>query len=151
MLGQIVAQLIGTTIADKKRALRGLLLRGVFALIALLFILGAIAFGLVALYHVLTPFHATPAEAALIIGGGLLLIGVLLMAVAIYRRAAPPMPPAAAMPKLDGRSAELSAIEALAMLNSALTDIGKARGGTTPFLGLLGVAALVGFVSGRKR
>ena len=44
-----------------------------------------------------------------------------------------------------------SAIEALGMLNKSLTDISQGRGGGSAMLGLLGIAALVGFISGRKR
>jgi hypothetical protein len=110
-------------------------------------LLAALGFALVAAYHALTPRHVTPLEAAGIIAIALLVIGGILVAVAVRANIRPP----GAVETPDFQSAELSAIQALGMLNKALTDMGKSRKGASPYLGLLGIAVLIGFVSGRKR
>lgn len=146
MIGSIIGQLVGAAVATKKQVIGVTLTRIVLILVGALCLLGAISFALVAIYHALTPLHFTPVGAAGIIAGGLLFLAAILVAIGIWRK---PKPPPIERPDLQ--SAELSAIQALGMLNKALTDIGKNRGGASPYLGLLGIAALVGFVSGRKR
>lgn len=147
MIGPLLAQVLSTAVASKKQAIHVTLTRALLVAIGTVFGVAAFAFGLVTIYHALTPMHVMPVEAAGLITVGLLLIAGVLVLVAIlgHRK------PQAATGKPDIQSAELSAIEALGMLNKALTDMGKGRGGATPYLGVLGLAALVGFVSGRKR
>lgn len=147
MISDLIAQLVGTAVASKKRAIGLTLTRIVLVLIGALFVIAALIFALVTLYNALTPMHFTRVEAAAIITVGLLVIGGILVLVALKAN----LKSSAATEKPDPQSAELQAIEALGMLNKALSDIGKNRGGATPYIGLLGIAALVGFVSGRKR
>ena len=147
MISDLIAQLVGTAVASKKRAIGLTLTRIVLVLIGALFVFAAFVFGLVTLYNALTPMHVTRIEAAAIIAVGLLVIGGILVVVALKANLKPP----ATADKPDSQSAELQAIEALGLLNKALSDISKNRGGATPYIGLLGIAALVGFVSGRKR
>jgi uncharacterized membrane protein YqjE len=151
MIGPLIAQLVGTAVASKKRAIAVTIRRIVLVLIGAVFLLAAFSFALVTLYHALAPWHFTPVEAAAIITVALLVIGGILVAVALRKSAKAPPPAAAALDKPDLQSAELTAIEALGMLNKALNDMGHNRGGASPYLGMLGIAALVGFVSGRKR
>ena len=147
MIGDLIAQLVGTAVASKKRAIGLTITRIVLALIGALFVIAAFAFGLLTLYHALAPLPFTRVEAAGLIAIGLLVIGGILVVVALKANLKPP----AATDKPDPQSAELQAIEALGMLNKALTDLSKKGGGATPYIGLLGIAALVGFMSGRKR
>lgn len=147
MLGELIAQLVGTAVASKKQAIRLAVRRIVLLLVGGICVLAAFAFALVVIYHALTPRHVTPLEAAGIIAAALLVIGGILIAIAVRAKHKPP----AAVDKPDVQSAELQAVQALGMLNKALTDIGKNRGGASPYLGVLGLAALVGFVAGRKR
>jgi hypothetical protein len=107
-----------------------------------------LAFVLVAIYHALAPFHMTPLEAAAVVAAGLLVIGGILVAVGL--KADLKKDPENS-DKRDPQSAELAALEALGTLNKALGDIRRGKGGATPYLGLLGVAAVIGFISGRKR
>lgn len=152
MIGALIAQLAGTAIVSRKRAIGMAITRLVFVLLGLLLIVAAAAFGLVAAYHALTPLYG-PAQAAAIIAGLLALIGILAVLVALKARRRPAVPPPgmSAVGRTNVQSAELSAIHALGELNQALTDISKGKGGITPQLGLMGVAALVGFIAGRKR
>lgn len=147
MIGDLIAQLVGTAVASKRRAIRLTVTRIVLVLLGAMFVVAAFTFALVTLYNTLTPMHLTRVEAAGLIAIVLLVIGGILVAVALKANLKPP----AATDKPDPQSAELQAIEALGLLNKALTDLSKNRGGATPYIGLLGIAALVGFVSGRKR
>lgn len=147
MIGALIAQLVGTAVADKKRAIGLTLTRMAVLLIGGLFVITAFGFALFMIYHALTPAYVTRVEAAALIAIGLLVIGGILVMVATKANLKPPP----TIHKPDPQSAELQAIEALGMLNKALTDLSKNRGGATPIIGLLGIAALVGFVSGRKR
>lgn len=152
MIGSLIAQLAGTAVANKKRALGLMLRRLVLVLIGAVFLLAAFSFALVTLYHALTPYHFTPLEASGIITVVLLVIGGIFVLVAMRMRPKPlPATIDKDRPDVDVQSADLTAIQALGMLNKALTDMGQKRGGATPYLGMLGIAALVGFVSGRKR
>lgn len=147
MIGDLIGQLVGTAVASKKRAIGLTITRIAAVLIGVLLLVAGLVFVLVTIYNALTPEHFTRVEAAAIIAAGLLAIGGILILVALKANLKPP----AATDKPDPQSAELQAIEALGMLNKALTDMGKNRGGASPYIGLLGIAALVGFVSGRKR
>lgn len=147
MIGDLIGQLVGTAVASKKRAIGLTITRIAAVLIGVLLLVAGLVFVLVTIYNALTPEHFTRVEAAAIIAAGLLVIGGILILVALKANLKPP----AATDKPDPQSAELQAIEALGMLNKALTDMGKNRGGASPYIGLLGIAALVGFVSGRKR
>lgn len=146
MIGDLIAQLVGTAVASKKRAIGLTITRIVVVLLGALLVVAGLVFALVTLYNALTPEHFTRVEAAAMITAGLLVLGVILVLVALKANVKPPGPE-----RVDPQSAELQAIEALGMLNKALTDMGKNRGGASPYIGLLGIAALVGFVSGRKR
>jgi hypothetical protein len=147
MLSALIGQLVGTAVASQKKAIGLTLTRIVLVAIGALFVFAAFAFGLVTLYQALTPLHLTRVEAAGLIAVVLLALGGILILVALKANLKPP----ATTDKPDPQSAELQAIEALGLLNKALTDLSKNRGGATPYIGLLGIAALVGFVSGRKR
>lgn len=145
MIGDLIGQLVGTAVASKKRAIGLTITRIAAVLFGALLVMAGLVFALVTLYNALTD-HFTRVEAAAIITAGLLVLGAILVLVALKAKVKPPEPE-----RVDPQSAELQAIEALGMLNKALTDMGKGRGGASPYIGLLGIAALVGFVSGRKR
>lgn len=147
MIGDLIGQLVGTAVASKKRAIGLTITRIAAVLFGALLLMAGLVFVLVTIYNALTPEHFTRVEAAAIIAAGLLVIGGVLVLVALKAN----LKPRAGTDKPDPQSAELQAIEALGMLNKALTDMGKNRGGASPYIGLLGIAALVGFVSGRKR
>jgi hypothetical protein len=147
MIGDLIGQLVGAAVASKKRAIGFTITRIAAVLFGVLLLLAGLVFVLVTIYNALTPAHFTRVEAAAIIAAGLLVVGGVLVLVALKTH----FKPSAASDKPDPQSAELQAIEALGMLNKALTDMGKNRGGASPYIGLLGIAALVGFVSGRKR
>jgi hypothetical protein len=149
MLEGLIAQLVGTAVASKRRAIRVTLTKVALILVGALFVLAAFTFALMVIYHALTPRYLSQVEAAGVIAIVLLVIGGILVAIAIWANRRPRA--TVNVNKPDTQSAELAAIEALGMLNKALTDIGKGRGGTSPYLGVLGIAALVGFIAGRKR
>lgn len=148
MIESLIAQIVGTAVATKRQAINVTLTRAILILAGVVFVAGGLAFGLVAIYHALTPFHMTPLEAAAVIAAVLLVIGGILVAIGLnadFKKT----PEIAGKP--DPQSAELAALEALGTLNKALGDIRKGKGGASPYLGLLGVAAVIGFISGRKR
>jgi hypothetical protein len=94
------------------------------------------------------------AKIVLVLLGGILLIAGFVFVLALKKPDRKPVShasAAAAASAADPQLAELSAIQALGTLNKALTDLSKGRGGGTAMIGVLGLAALVGFVSGRKR
>lgn len=147
MIGAVITQLVEAAVANKKRAIGLTLCRMALLLVGAFLVITAFGFALFMIYHVLTPAYVTQAEAAAVIAIGLLVLGGILVLVALKSHLKPP--PISHKPDLQ--PAELQAIEAFGMLNKALTDLGKTSGGATPIIGLLGLAALVGFVSGRKR
>jgi hypothetical protein len=150
MIGPLLAQVLGSVAASRRQLIGPIVTKLVLVLIGGILLIAGLAFVLVAIYHALAPVELTPVEAAGVIALALLVMGGIVVLVALKGNFRP-SPPPAALGKPDFQSAELTAIEALGMLNRALTDLGKGRGGTTPYLGLLGIAALVGFISGRKR
>ncbi len=151
MIGDLIGQVVGTAVASRKRAIGLTITRITMVLLGALLVVAGLVFALVTLYNALTPEHFTRVEAAAIIAAGLLVLGGILVLVALKANIKPSGIKQPGPERVDPQSAELQAIEALGMLNKALTDMGKNRGGATPYLGLLGIAALVGFVSGRKR
>ncbi len=148
MIESLIAQIVGTAVATKRQVIDVTLTRVVLILAGAVFAVGGLAFVMVTIYHALTPFHMTPVEAAAVIAAVLLVIGGILVAVGLKAdfKKKPENPG-----KTDSQSAELAALEALGTLNKALGDIRTGRGGASPYLGLLGVAAVIGFISGRKR
>jgi hypothetical protein len=153
MIGPVLGQLLNTAVASKKQMIGPIITKIVLVMIGSILLIAGFAFVLVAIYHALTPEHFTRPEAAGLIAIALLAVGAMVVLVALKKsngktasRAA-----SATAATTDPQLAELTAIQALGLLNKALTDLGKGRGGATPYLGLLGIAALVGFVSGRKR
>lgn len=147
MIGGVIAQLVETAVANKKRAIGLALSRMALLLVGALLVITAFGFALFMIYHLLTPDYVTQAEAAAVIAVGLLVLGGILVLVALKSHQKPPS--VSHKPELP--PAELQAIEALGQLNNALADVIKKSGGASPVIGLLGLAALVGFVSGRKR
>lgn len=147
MIGAVITQLVEAAVASKKRAIGLTLSRMALLLVGALLVITAFGFALFMIYHFLTPAYVTQAEAAAVIAIGLLLLGGVFVWVALKSHPKP----AAAVPKPDLQPAELQAIEAFSMLNKALSELGKTSGGASPIIGLLGIAALVGFISGRKR
>lgn len=153
MIASVLGQLLNTAVASKKQMIGPIITKIVLVLIGGILLIAGFVFVLVTIYHALAPEHFTPLEAAALIAIALLALGAIVVLVALKKSNARVAPPtaAAAATAADPQLAELTAIQALGLLNKALTDLGKGRGGATPYLGLLGIAALVGFVSGRKR
>jgi hypothetical protein len=149
MIGSLVGQLLGTAVAAKKQLIGPIITKIVLLLIGGILLIAGLAFVLVTIYHALTPWHVTAVQAAGIIALALLVIGGIVVLFALKASFRPSTPPVSERP--DPQLAELSAIEALGMLNKSLTDISQGRGGGSAMMGLLGIAALVGFISGRKR
>ena len=148
MIGAVITQLLEAAVANKKRAIGLTLSRMALLIVGALFLITAFGFALSMIYHLLTPEYVTEAEAAALMALGLAVVGGIFVLVALKTHLKPAPPP---IQKPDLPPAGLQAIEALDHLNKALSDLGKNGGGAGPVIGLLGLAALVGFVSGRKR
>lgn len=154
MIGPVLGQLLNTAVASKKQMIGPIITKIVIVLIGGILLIAGFAFVLVTIYHALAPEHFTRAEAAGLIAVTLLVVGAIVVLVALKKsngKLASKTAAAAAAEATDPQLAELTAIQALGMLNRALTDLSKGRGGGTAMIGVLGLAALVGFVSGRKR
>ena len=149
MIGSLVGQLLGTAIATKKQLVGPIITKLVLLLIGAILLIAGFAFVLVTIYHALTPWHMTAIQAAGVIAIALIAIGIIVVLIALNASFKPRASQVSERP--DPQMAELSAIEALGMLNKSLSDISQGRGGGSAMLGLLGIAALVGFISGRKR
>jgi hypothetical protein len=150
MIAALLGQLLNTAVASKKQMVGPIIAKIVLVLIGSILLIAGFAFVLVTIYHALTPEHFTQPEAAGLIAIALLALGAIVVLVALKKPDRKPVSPTAAA-AADPQLAELSAIQALGTLNKALTDLSKGRGGGTAMIGVLGLAALVGFVSGRKR
>jgi hypothetical protein len=149
MIGSLVGQLLGTAVAARKQLIGPIITKIVLLLIGGILLIAGLAFVLVTIYHALTPWHMTAVQAAGVIAIALLVLGGIVILIALkasFRRNVPRV-----SERPDPQLAELSAIEALGVLNKSLTDISQGRGGGSAMVGLLGIAALVGFISGRKR
>jgi hypothetical protein len=151
MIAALLGQLLNTAVASKKQMVGPIIAKIVLVLIGSILLIAGFAFVLVTIYHALTPEHFTQPEAAGLIAIALLALGAIVVLVALKKPDRKPVSPTAAAAAADPQLAELSAIQALGTLNKALTDLSKGRGGGTAMIGVLGLAALVGFVSGRKR
>jgi hypothetical protein len=150
MIASVLGQLLNTAVASKKQMIGPIITKIVVVLIGGILLLAGFVFVLVTIYHALAPEHFTRAEAAGLMAVTLLVVGAIVVLVALKKSNGKPASLAAAA-TTDPQLAELTAIQALGMLNKALTDLSKGRGGGTAMIGVLGLAALVGFVSGRKR
>lgn len=151
MIASVLGQLLNTAVASKKQTIGPIVTKIVLVLIGGILLLAGFAFVLMTIYHALTPEHFTRAEAAGLIAIALVALGAIVVLVALKKSNGKMASPTATAAATDPQLAELSAIQALGQLNKALTDLGKGRGGGTAMIGVLGLAALVGFVSGRKR
>jgi membrane protease YdiL (CAAX protease family) len=151
MIASVLGQLLNTAVASKKQMIGPIITKIVLVMIGSILLIAGFAFVLVAIYHALAPEHFTRAEAAGLMAVTLLVVGAIVVLVALKKSNGKPASLAAAATTTDPQLAELTAIQALGMLNKALTDLSKGRGGGTAMIGVLGLAALVGFVSGRKR
>jgi hypothetical protein len=149
MIGSLVGQLLGTAFAAKKQLIGPIITRLVLLLVGAILLIAGLAFVLATIYHALTPLHMTAVQAAGVIAIALITIGIIVVLIALKANFRPRAPQVSERP--DPQMAELSAIEALGVLNKSLTDISQGRGSGSAMLGLLGIAALVGFISGRKR
>lgn len=148
MIASVLGQLLNTAVASKKQMIGPIITKIVLVLIGGILLIAGFVFVLVTIYHALTPEHFTRPEAAGLIAIALLALGAIVVLVALKGKMASSSATAAAT---DPQLAELSAVQALGQLNKALTDLSRGRGGGTAMIGVLGLAALVGFVSGRKR
>jgi len=125
---------IGTRIKDTvERSLR----QAIFIAVAIVFLLFALGFGLVAAYQALVIYGCSPIAAAGIVGGALALLGILILAIV----------PSLGKPKRREPSLVDAPAESIAMIDQS---VGKAMNQVGP-LTLLVIAFAAGLLASRRR
>lgn len=125
---------IGTRIKDVvERSLR----QAIFIAIAIVFLLFALGFGLVAAYQALVVYGCSPIAAAGIVAGALALLGILILAIV----------PSLGKPKRREPSFVDTPAEGIAMIDQS---VGKAMKQVGP-LTLLVIAFAAGLLASRRR
>lgn len=125
---------IGTRIKDAvERSLR----QAIFIAIAVVLLLFALGFGLVAAYQALVVYGCSPIAAAGIVGGALALLGILILAIV----------PSLGKPKRQAPSLVDAPAESIAAIDQS---VGKAMKQVGP-LTLLVIAFAAGLLASRRR